>query len=44
MAPFGTGIVVSTRFDANAEIIDVNFAGGAGIKKLDLAYAPVERA
>jgi ATP-dependent DNA helicase UvrD/PcrA len=40
---FGVGIVVSVRVDANAEIIDVNFAGGAGVKKLDTAFAPLSR-
>jgi DNA helicase-2/ATP-dependent DNA helicase PcrA len=41
---FGTGIVVAVRADASAEIVDVNFAGGAGIKKLDVAFAPLSRA
>jgi DNA helicase II / ATP-dependent DNA helicase PcrA len=40
---FGVGIVVSVRVDGNAEIIDVNFAGGAGVKKLDTAFAPLSR-
>ena len=40
---FGVGIVISARADANTEILDVNFAGGAGIKKLDVAFAPLTR-
>ncbi|HET6315651.1 MAG TPA: 3'-5' exonuclease, partial [Chloroflexota bacterium] len=40
---FGTGIVVGVRVDGNSEIIEVNFAGGAGIKKLDIAFAPLTR-
>ncbi|HLZ28282.1 MAG TPA: UvrD-helicase domain-containing protein [Chloroflexota bacterium] len=40
---FGVGIVVSVRSDSNAEIIDVNFAGAAGVKKLDTAFAPLSR-
>jgi hypothetical protein len=38
---FGTGIVVGVRSDALSEIIDVNFAGGVGVKKLDTAFAPI---
>jgi DNA helicase II / ATP-dependent DNA helicase PcrA len=41
---FGTGIVVGVRADGNTEIIEVNFAGGAGVKKLDVAFAPLSRA
>src|SRR5919198_926935 len=41
---FGTGIVISSRGETDTEIVEVNFAGGAGMKKLDLAYAPLERA
>ncbi|HYW89982.1 MAG TPA: 3'-5' exonuclease, partial [Chloroflexota bacterium] len=41
---FGTGIVVGVRADGNTEIIEVNFAGGAGIKKLDVAFALLTRA
>ncbi len=41
---FGTGVVLSTRCDGAGEIVDVNFAGTSGVKKLDLAYAPLERA
>ncbi len=41
---FGTGIVISARSDGSSELVEVNFAGGAGVKKLDLAYAPLERA
>src|SRR6266852_2261572 len=37
---FGVGIVVGVRLDAETEIVDVNFAGGAGVKKLDTAFAP----
>ena len=40
---FGTGIVVSVRADDNTEIVDVNFAGAAGVKKLDVAFAPLTR-
>jgi DNA helicase-2/ATP-dependent DNA helicase PcrA len=40
---FGTGIVIASRVDSSTEVIDVNFAGGVGVKKLDLAYAPLER-
>jgi DNA helicase-2/ATP-dependent DNA helicase PcrA len=40
---FGKGIVISARADGNTEIVDVNFAGGAGIKKLDVAFAPLTR-
>ena len=41
---FGTGIVVGVRADGSTEIIEVNFAGSAGIKKLDVAFAPLTRA
>ncbi len=41
---FGTGIVVSARLDGVSELVEVSFAGGAGLKKLDLAYAPLKRA
>jgi DNA helicase II / ATP-dependent DNA helicase PcrA len=40
---FGVGIVISVRLDATTEIVDVNFAGGVGIKKLDTAFAPLTR-
>jgi ATP-dependent DNA helicase UvrD/PcrA len=40
---FGTGIVIGVRSDATTEIVDVNFAGGAGIKKLDVAFAPLTK-
>jgi DNA helicase-2/ATP-dependent DNA helicase PcrA len=40
---FGTGIVVGVRADATTEIVDVNFAGGAGVKKLDIAFAPLTK-
>jgi DNA helicase-2/ATP-dependent DNA helicase PcrA len=40
---FGTGIVVGVRADPSAEIIEVNFAGTAGIKKLDVAFAPLTK-
>jgi len=36
---FGVGIVVGVRADATSEIVDVNFAGSVGIKKLDTAFA-----
>jgi DNA helicase II / ATP-dependent DNA helicase PcrA len=41
---FGTGIVISSRLEPGSEIVEVNFAGPAGVKRLDLAYAPLERA
>jgi DNA helicase II / ATP-dependent DNA helicase PcrA len=41
---FGTGIVISARAETDTEIVEVNFAGPSGVKKLDLAYAPLERA
>jgi hypothetical protein len=41
---FGTGIVLSARKETDTEIVEVNFAGPSGVKKLDLAYAPLERA
>jgi DNA helicase-2/ATP-dependent DNA helicase PcrA len=40
---FGTGIVIGVRADATTEIVDVNFAGGAGVKKLDVAFAPLTK-
>jgi len=40
---FGPGIVLSTRLEATAEIVEVNFAGKVGVKRLDLAYAPLQR-
>jgi DNA helicase II / ATP-dependent DNA helicase PcrA len=41
---FGVGIVVGVRADASTEIVDVNFAGNVGVKKLDTAFAPLTRA
>jgi hypothetical protein len=41
---FGIGIVVGVRADATSEVIDVNFAGAVGVKKLDTAFAPLTRA
>jgi DNA helicase II / ATP-dependent DNA helicase PcrA len=41
---FGTGVVLSTRLDPDTEVVEINFAGPAGTKRLDLAYAPLERA
>jgi DNA helicase-2/ATP-dependent DNA helicase PcrA len=40
---FGVGIVVSVRADATTEIVDVNFAGAVGVKKLDTSFAPLSR-
>jgi len=40
---FGVGIVIGVRADASTELIDVNFAGAAGVKKLDTAFAPLTR-
>ena len=41
---FGVGIVISVRADPSSEIVEVNFAGPAGVKKLDTAFAPLTRA
>jgi hypothetical protein len=41
---FGVGIVIGVRADPSSEIVEVNFAGGAGVKKLDTAFAPLTRA
>jgi ATP-dependent DNA helicase UvrD/PcrA len=41
---FGVGIVISVRADPSSEIVEVNFAGGSGVKKLDTAFAPLTRA
>jgi DNA helicase-2/ATP-dependent DNA helicase PcrA len=41
---FGIGIVVGVRVDATTEIVDVNFAGSVGVKKLDTAFAPLSKA
>jgi DNA helicase-2/ATP-dependent DNA helicase PcrA len=41
---FGLGIVLSVRVDPSSEIVEVNFAGPAGVKKLDTAFAPLTRA
>jgi DNA helicase-2/ATP-dependent DNA helicase PcrA len=41
---FGIGIVISVRADPSSEIVEVNFAGNAGVKKLDTAFAPLTRA
>ncbi len=40
---FGTGIVIATRLDPETEVVEINFAGSAGVKRLDLAYAPLSR-
>jgi hypothetical protein len=40
---FGVGIVIGVRADDSSEIIEVNFAGGTGVKKLDTAFAPLTR-
>jgi len=40
---FGVGIVVKATADANTEILHVNFAGAAGLKILDVAFAPLTR-
>ncbi|MCA1646897.1 MAG: UvrD-helicase domain-containing protein [Chloroflexi bacterium] len=40
---FGLGIVIGVRADATTEIVDVNFAGAVGVKKLDTAFAPLSR-
>jgi DNA helicase-2/ATP-dependent DNA helicase PcrA len=41
---FGLGIVLTVRVDPSSEIVEVNFAGNAGVKKLDTAFAPLTRA
>jgi PcrA/UvrD tudor domain len=41
---FGIGIVISVRADPSSEIVEVNFAGAVGVKKLDTAFAPLARA
>ena len=41
---FGIGIVISVRADPSSEIVEVNFAGAGGVKKLDTAFAPLSRA
>ncbi|MBV9329013.1 MAG: UvrD-helicase domain-containing protein [Chloroflexi bacterium] len=41
---FGTGVVISVRADPSGEIVEVHFAGSAGVKKLDTAFAPLTRA
>jgi hypothetical protein len=40
---FGAGIIVGVRANGDSEIVDVNFAGPAGVKKLDTAFAPLTR-
>ena len=40
---FGVGIVVGVRADPTSEIVEVNFAGSVGVKKLDTAFAPLTR-
>jgi DNA helicase II / ATP-dependent DNA helicase PcrA len=40
---FGVGVVVGVRADTTSEIVDVNFAGAVGVKKLDTAFAPLTR-
>jgi DNA helicase II / ATP-dependent DNA helicase PcrA len=40
---FGVGIVINVRLDATTEIVEVNFAGAVGLKKLDTAFAPLTR-
>jgi DNA helicase-2/ATP-dependent DNA helicase PcrA len=41
---FGVGIVIGVRSDPTSEIVEVNFAGAVGVKKLDTAFAPLTRA
>jgi DNA helicase-2/ATP-dependent DNA helicase PcrA len=41
---FGVGVVISVRADPSSEIVEVHFAGSAGVKKLDTAFAPLTRA
>ncbi len=41
---FGIGIVIGVRADPSSEIVEVNFAGAVGVKKLDTAFAPLSRA
>ena len=40
---FGAGIVVGVRANGDSDIVDVNFAGPAGVKKLDTAFASLTR-
>jgi DNA helicase-2/ATP-dependent DNA helicase PcrA len=40
---FGDGIVVSCEIDGADQKVTVAFKGGAGIKKLLLSYAPLEK-
>jgi len=40
---FGEGIVVSCEFEASDQKVTVAFKGEAGIKKLLLSYAPLEK-
>ena len=42
-ARFGEGIVVSCEIDGSDQKVTVAFKGGAGIKKLLLSYAPLEK-
>lgn len=42
-ARFGEGIVVSCEIDGTDQKVTVAFKGEAGIKKLLLSYAPLER-
>jgi hypothetical protein len=35
--------VIGVRAEDSSEIIEVNFAGGTGVKKLDTAFAPLTR-
>jgi hypothetical protein len=37
------GIVVGVRADAATEIVEVNFAGSVGLKRLDLSFTTLAR-
>jgi len=43
-ARFGDGIVVSCKVTPEDQEVTVAFKGGAGVKKLLLSYAPLEKA
>lgn len=42
-ASFGEGVVVSCRVDSGDQMVTVAFKGEAGVKKLLLSMAPLER-
>jgi DNA helicase-2/ATP-dependent DNA helicase PcrA len=40
---FGEGIVVSCEAGRNDQVVTVAFKGGAGVKRLLLSFAPLEK-